>query len=306
MGRYDDNMREVYNEIVYRRVIKGIYDLNKYDPLALPFYACLHAMVSHKRRIFDSPDLWIRIGGDRIKCLGRIYCIAADYEYHHRDAGRRETLANNPSIGKHPIEMVRLVRSVERAYQTPVESETMDLMSKLDNFLIGMTKEDYTPLENAFAGKLSSITSPIAAQVEKLKIPGIEVSVDANPDHIETTLGVDNTTKVEFKNYFSVDNDGLLLVHKPLDVRIRNDLGDSTVSRLAADNIAAVTKIVRTELDIHHTKTLEAYAVERAKLDKYNNKIVEFEKEATEIYNKYYKVSVEEIRDAQNLGKVTV
>jgi hypothetical protein len=308
MSRYDDDMRTVYNEKVYTRAIGGLFNLSKYDPLALPFYACLHAMVSKKRRIFDSPNLWIRIGGDKIKCLARVYCMGLDYEYASRHSDdRRELLNNNNAhIGSAPLEFNRLVGAINEAYKVPVEPETLSLMLELDTFLKGLKGQRYNPLENEFASNLSTTSNPIKDQVDKLKNPGTEVTVDDQSDHIETTIELDPKSKIEINNYFEVEQEGKILKHQGVSANIRGDTGDGKLFKLASDNVVAVTAIVRNELDRHHVETIENYKKERAKLDGYDSKIEEIGRKATEIYNKYYKASVEEIRDAQNLGKVTV
>lgn len=307
MGRYDDDMRVVYNEKVYRRAIAGMFNLSKYDPLALPFYACLHAMVSKKRRIFDSPNLWIRIGGDKIKCLARVYCMGLDYEYASRHSTDRRTLINDHcDVGSTPLEFNRLVGTINEAYKVPVEPETLSLMLELDTFLKGLKGQRYNPLEDEFANNLNTTINPIHDQVEKLKNPGVEVCVDDHSDRIETTISFSDKAKVEINNYFEVEQEGKLLKHAGVSANIRGDTGDGRLFKLASDNVVAITAIVRNELDRHHVDTIENYKKERAKLDGYDSKIEEIGRKATEIYNKYYKASVEEIRDAQNLGKVTV
>ena len=316
MGYYDENVREVYAKKTYEKAIVAIFDLNKFEPFALPFYACLHAMVQNKRRVFDTKNLKIRMADGKTYCWARIEGMAKNYEYRRYNVnGRRDRIepTHGVRVGSHPLEFEELMGCVKEAYNKPAEPEAIEYAKRFDAFIAGLTKMKYKPLDNVFEDEIKSAEAPIKTRIEKLKLRAVEeISVGVSGSSIETTLYVvDRVTntkgeKIEFFNGHDVNVAEKNLVFNRTTVEVDGDSGKGELLQIAAESAAPILEITRDETKKGFERTMKKFNETEKMLSGLDDKVDKFAKEATMLYEKYYKSSIEELRDARNVGKITI
>ena len=312
---YGQSIKQVYCEKIYPKALMALFSLEKHEPLALPFYACLHAMTVQKRRIFDTPALKLRIGNNRIDCHAKFSYMSKDYDRkaNYYSSGRREKVTSyqHVSVGEYPIEFEEILNSIMKTYPgAKVEPAVLDYAKRLDAYLNTAKKTEYESLEETFKETISNIQPGMQARVDKLGLRVSRIEVSTHRSTLETSLhlmrGGSDVEVCEIMNQFDFDSATDTIVFGKTDIRIHGDSGQGETLMLAQEALPLVTKIAEEELSKRYVEVVGEYKETRDILNAINGKLIEFATEATKLYELYYKTSIEDIRDAQTLGKVTI
>ena len=313
---YGTSIKQLYCEKIYPKATVALFDLSKPVPFALPFYACLHAMTQQKRRIFDTPALKLRIGNNRIECHEKFAYMSKDYDvknnYYHSD-GRRSKVARESDVrvGSDPIEFEGILNSITKVYPSAkVEPAVLDYAKRLDAYLGTMKKTEYDTLEETFKETIGNIQANMQARVTKLGLKILKAEVETHRSSLDTTFYEErNGTAYNFceiVNRFDFDSTTETLVFGTTNIQINGDSGQGETLKLVQEALPLVTKIAEEELSAQYVETVKEYKETRDILNAANEKLAAFAAEATKLYELYYKTTVEELRDAQILGRVTI
>ena len=312
---YGSTIKQVYCEKIYPKALMALFALDKHEPLALPFYACLHAMTQQKRRIFDTPALKLRIAGNKINCYAKFDYMAKDYnrKNNYYSSNRRVQIDKRGclSVGDYPIEFEEILNSITKVYPNiKVEPKVLDYAKRLDAYLNTTRKTKYESLEETFQETVSNIPPPMQTRIDNLKLKVSKAEVNAHRTSLETTLyDTRNGCEHNFCDIsygFEFDPTGESIVFGEADIRISGDSGRGETLQLIQEVLPQITKITEEELNKRFVETVKEYKETRDILNAVDGKLVEFSAEATKLYELYYKTSIEELRDAQVLGKVTI
>ena len=312
---YESTIKQVYCEKIYPKALMALFTLDKHEPLALPFYACLHAMTQQKRRVFDTPALKLRIAGNKIHCYAKFDYMAKDYnrKNNYYSSNRRVQIDKNGclSVGDYPIEFEEILNSITKVYPNiKVEPAVLDYAKRLDAYLNTTRKTKYESLEETFKETVSNIPPPMQKRIDDLKLKVSRAEVSAHRSALETTLydtrkGCDHQF-CDISYDFEFDPAGESIVFGEANIRITGDSGNGETLQLVQEALPRITKITEEELNKRFVETVKEYKDTRDILNAVDGKLVEFSTEATKLYEQYYKTSIEELRGAQVLGKVTI
>jgi len=312
---YGATIKEVYCEKIYPKAVMALFTLDKHEPLALPFYACLHAMTQQKRRVFDTPALKLRIADNKIHCYTKFDYMAKDYDRksNYYSSMRRVQVSKHTSlsVGAHPIEFEEILNSITKAYPgAKVEPAVLDYAKRLDAYLNTTKKTEYESLEETFKETIGNMQAPMQTRVSNLKLENASFEVETHRSSLETSISdIREGSTFNFCNIstnFEFDPSGKDVVFGKTTIHLNEDSGQGETLKRIQDVLPQITKIAKEELNNHFVKTIKEYKETRDILNAVDEKLIEFSTEATKLYEQYYKTSIEELQSAQVLGKVTI
>ena len=319
MSYYDTtNVRELYSHRIWKQGIAALFHLNKHEPLALPYYACLDSMVKAKRRIMDNDYMKLRIANNKIELWIEVQGMARDNKDRDNYSHRRD-LAKNGDINFYGEKLAFFEDLADggKEYGIQLDPAVRNFTQRFDTWICGMSKLKYMPLPTEFEEHIGSCEKPIKTELQKL-IPNVE-SISVNTTSSYATLGIkfeDNTddddddeeekmVSCDFTFYYKVVDatKKLTFGYYKLDAKERTgSYGALNQGHLMAPQ---VTNIVQTEIKKYFDKASEKNKKDIALIAKLDTEEKAFAKEATTLYEKLYKASVEEISGAQTLGIIT-
>jgi len=312
MGYYNtSNVRELYSHRIWKDSARVLFNLKKHEPFGLPYYACLHAMVKAKRRVMDNKFMKLRMANNKIEFHADFDNKGRDKDkdgYGYSDNVRRTsvTTIENLRMYGHNLAYFEDIANGGMEYNLRLEPDVQSFMQRFDAWISGMGKLKYNSLSDEFISSISDIEIPIKNGLTSIVGTDVTVDIDSHAEYVKIELFMNEDTKCEFDLRYEVDDATKKLTYSSLNYSMRDKLNEFRAINFGSEIAPKLVRICKEEIEKYIEKIEKRNKKDMALISRLDNEEAIFAREATWLYEKYYKESINELIGAQTLGAVTL
>jgi len=305
MSYGDDTMRGYFQEKIYAELYQAIPDLaTGIHPFGFPMYACLHAMVESKRRILNTPYMYIRIAGNKIDLRSSIQSGTRDGgQYSRNGPGRRE---HESSFTYEPAYFQDILDAAG-SYGKPIAPEAKELAKKIDELFISLKKEKWQSLEDGYdeVGKRAVDQHFKNGLQTSIVLAGYKMGdINVSENYTEFTIEHKNIGDLQLQCNHDIDDETKTLKFTTYDLELKNMVVPSISTANLAGEVKELQRLAEASIMHAFQGELRRKQCQTDKQTEVEEVLKGYEREATDLIKNVYGTSLEELKDAMTLSKV--